>query len=287
MPDIFDASKPIEPGEPKSVELEPEAEVEQQAEVEQPAETKHSAESKPESVPQPEPSADTPTRHKAPLIEKAKKLVSDVEQRLTPIDAVNKYSQVMRNEKPSNNPFDAFAPKPLTVYAFDSQLDNEQVLLLLRKHPITQLGKILVILIMLLLPLLFPAVDFYQAIPLRFRSAIVILWYLITSGVILEAFLTWYYNAYIVTDERIIDIDFLSLIYKNISAAKIDNIEDITATTGGALQSLVNFGTVKIQTAAANAEFEFEGVPHPNKVTQFLNELLLEEEKEKLEGRVR
>ncbi|HEX7018248.1 MAG TPA: PH domain-containing protein, partial [Patescibacteria group bacterium] len=114
-----------------------------------------------------------------------------------------------------------------------------------------------------------------------------IFWYLLITGFALESFLSWFFNVYIITDERVIDVDFLSLIYKNISSAKIDNIEDITAETGGAVRSIFNFGTVKIQTAGAATELEFEDVPHPAKVTRLLNELLLEEEREKIEGRVR
>jgi hypothetical protein len=76
------------------------------------------------------------------------------------------------------------------------------------------------------------------------------------------------------------------LIYQNISAAKIDNIEDVTATKGGALRSVFDFGTVHIQTAAEKTQFEFEDVPHPSQVTKLLNELILEEEREKNEGRV-
>ncbi|HEX7017337.1 MAG TPA: hypothetical protein VF209_00305, partial [Patescibacteria group bacterium] len=47
---------------------------------------------------------------------------------------VDAYSDVMREEEPSQNPFDAFAPKPLQVF-FDTQDREEHILLLLRKHP--------------------------------------------------------------------------------------------------------------------------------------------------------
>lgn len=201
--------------------------------------------------------------------------------------SVKEYSAVMKNEKPSRSAFDSFAPNPLYIYHFDTQLGDEPVLLLLRKHPVTQVGKIVISLILIIMSFFIMRMPFFIALPGRFQIASVLFWYLITVGFILESFLTWFYNVYIITDERIIDVDFLSLIYKNISSAKIENIEDVTATTGGALQSIFNFGTVKIQTAAANAEFEFEHVPQPGKVTQFLNEMVLEEEREKIEGRVR
>lgn len=210
-----------------------------------------------------------------------------VEKKQSPLEVVNDYSEVMRREKPSKNPFDAFAPKPLMIYAFDSQLDGENVLLLLRRHPITQITKFLTVILMLIVPFFFNQISFYYLLEGNFQTAILLLWYLIIVGYSLESFLTWFYNVYIITDERIIDIDFLSLIYRNVSAAKIDKIEDITAVTSGVAQSIFDYGTIHIQTAAEKTEFEFEDVPHPTRVTQFLNEMLVEEEKEKIEGRVK
>ncbi len=221
--------------------------------------------------------------HEAQDPQKVKEFVKD---KLNPFELVDRYSEIMRGEKPSQNPFDAYAPKPLTVYSFDSQLDDEYVLLMLRKHPITQLKKLLILILMIIAPFVVGRIDFVLSFSAGLRTASFLLWFLLTMGFAFESFLTWFYNVYIVTDERIIDIDFLSLIYKNVAAAKLDNIEDITATTTGAIQSMFNFGTVEIQTSAEKREFEFELVPQPTKVTQFLHEMLVEEEKEKLEGRV-
>lgn len=198
---------------------------------------------------------------------------------------VDDYSEVMRQSAPSESLFDAFAPKPKNT-SFDSQLDNEFVVLLLRKHPITQIKYVLITIGLLLMPILFSYVKLFAFLPARYQAAALMLWLLLVIGFVLESFLSWFFNCSIITDERVIDVDFESLIYKNISAAKLDNVEDITAVTGGAIRSMFDFGTIKIQTAAATTEFEFEDAPHPAKVTTLLNELLLEEEREKLEGRV-
>ena len=109
---------------------------------------------------------------------------------------------------------------------------------------------------------------------------------MLISAYVIENFLYWYYNIYIITDERIIDIDFYSLIYRSVSEAKIDKIEDVTATTAGLFAGVFNYGNITIQTAAEKREFDFNKVPQPAKVTKFLNELILEEEREKNEGRV-
>lgn len=198
---------------------------------------------------------------------------------------VDEYSSVMRAEQSCDNPLYSFVPKP-TKIAFDSQQADEQVLLLLRRHPITQLRWILIVIVMAFLPFLFESIGLLSFFPARFHFAAGVGWYLLLLGFSLESFLTWFYNVYLVTDERVVDVDFYNLLYKNISSAKIDNIEDISSEAGGLLSSIFNFGTVRIQTAGTAPEFEFDDVPQPAKVTAFLNEMLLEEEREELEGRV-
>ncbi|PIR61833.1 MAG: hypothetical protein COU66_01630 [Candidatus Pacebacteria bacterium CG10_big_fil_rev_8_21_14_0_10_44_11] len=198
---------------------------------------------------------------------------------------VDDYSEVMRNERPSRNPFQAFAAKPFRTF-FSSQHSQETIIVVLRKHPLTQVKWLVIAIVLALVPFLFNGISILSFLPGTYQFAGAIIWYLLLTGFIMESFLTWFFNVYIITDERIIDVDFLSLIYRNISTAKIDNIEDVTATTGGAVRGIFDFGTVQIQTAAEKREFEFEDVPHPNRVTKLINELILEEEREKIEGRV-
>lgn len=199
--------------------------------------------------------------------------------------AVEEYSEVMAGMGAESSPWASFAAKPRWT-AFSTQAPDEQILLLLRKHPFTQIGWIFGAIVVALIPIIFSGVPFLDFLPATYQFAAVLGWYMLLSGFIIESFLTWYFNVYIITDERIIDVDFLSLIYQNISSAKIDNIEDVTATKAGAIRSVFDFGTVSIQTAAEKRQFEFEDVPRPSQVTKLVNELMMEEELEKIEGRV-
>lgn len=204
---------------------------------------------------------------------------------LIPSRHVDEYSATMANEIPSTNHLAAFVPKPLAL-RFSTQAPSEYIILLLRQHPATQVAWFLVALVGAFLPLLFDSTHFFNFLPFRYQLGVYLGWYMILIGYIFESFIKWFYNVYLITDERIIDVDFFHLTYRNISAAKIDNIEDVTANTAGFLSAMFDFGTVTIQTAATQREFEFSGVPHPVKVGKIINDLILEEEREKVEGRV-
>ena len=97
----------------------------------------------------------------------------------------------------------------------------------------------------------------------------------------------WFFNVNIITDERVVDIDFHNILYKDLSETKIDQVQDISIKVGGFTRSLFNYGDVYIQTAGAEPEICFEAVPNPEQVSKILNHLAMEEEQEKLEGRVR
>lgn len=195
------------------------------------------------------------------------------------------YSEVLKAEDPGTNVCSSYLPKPLS-FKFDSQEQHENVLLVLRQHPISQVKRILGGVVLLFVPFLLASVGVLNLLPGSYQMSILIMWSILTFGYFFSIFLTWFFSVYIITDERIIDVDFYSLIHKDVSSAKLDRIEDIAAVTGGAVQSMFDFGTVKIQTAGATVQIDFENVPHPARITKLLNELQLEEEREKIEGRV-
>jgi len=126
-------------------------------------------------------------------------------------------------------------------------------------------------------PIIFPIFVSRQilpSLPANFVSVVGIIWYLVTFGFVLVNFITWYFNVYIVTNERIIDVDFLNLLYKQLSSTRIARIQDVTYKLGGVIRSLFDFGDVFIQTAGTEPNFEFEAVPHPEAVVRKISELM-------------
>ncbi len=177
--------------------------------------------------------------------------------------------------------FAAFVKNPADVF-FESQEKDEQIIYLLRRHFVTNAKWIIASVIMFVGPLIVVSllssnnISTSSFVPLKYQLVGILIWYLITWMFILESFLDWYFNVYIVTDKRIVDIDFWGLLYKNISETPYFNVQDVTYRTGGIIQTLFNYGDVYIQTAAEKREFEFESVPNPAEVYDKITDLVAE-----------
>ncbi|MBI4029498.1 MAG: hypothetical protein HY376_04005 [Candidatus Blackburnbacteria bacterium] len=174
--------------------------------------------------------------------------------------------------KSKGNPWSAFFYLPRKA-KFENQDDDEHVILLLRRHPITNLPWISLVILLALAPLLLGFLPVLSVLPVRFQTATVVLWYLLTTAVFLQGALTWFFNVNIITSRRIVDVDFYTLIYREISDARLDNIQEITYKVGGLLGTFFHFGNVEIQTAGALPNFNFENVPNPAQVTNILQDL--------------
>lgn len=182
--------------------------------------------------------------------------------------------------------FSSFVVRPKNT-KFETQEEEEKIMLLLRQHFVFNLPWIVLGLILSVVPFFWRGFPFFAFLPGRYMLILTLGYYLLLIGFLLERFLLWFYNIYVVTDERIIDIDFYHLLFREISDCKINKIEDITYDQHGFFQSSFNYGLVLIQTAAEQTKFEFENVPNPDQIVSIINLLIAEEEQEALEGRVR
>ncbi|OGD88663.1 hypothetical protein A2W45_01080 [Candidatus Curtissbacteria bacterium RIFCSPHIGHO2_12_41_11] len=169
---------------------------------------------------------------------------------------------------------------------FEGQEKGEHIILMLRPHVITLAPPAFVALILFLAP--FYIIPFLKLInidlsgTLNFMQTflIIIIWYLFVFGYSLYHFIFWYFNIYILTNERIIDFDFKGLLNKEISYAKLNQIQDISPKTIGFFGTFVHFGNVFIQTAAERPEFEFHNVARPDMVAQEILKQVRHEEGE-------
>ncbi len=171
----------------------------------------------------------------------------------------------------------AYMPVPQGVH-FESQEEEEKIILLLRSHPITNLPWIVVAIIMLFAPLvIFPLFSFLNplpSLPLAYHLVLTLVWYTLTFSVVLVNYLHWFFNVYMVTNERIVDIDFYNLVHRQLSSTRIGRIQDVTYKVNGVIRSIFDYGDVVIQTAGTEENFVFEATPQPQHVVKKIEELI-------------
>lgn len=223
---------------------------------------------------------------------------SPVKEKLKPLD-LKEIAKIAKKElkeskkvlgpesfKPSVNPVSSFRFYPNRA-DFVNKDPQEKVVLLLRRHPITNLPWILIAFFLILIPPFASVMPIFENMPMGFQVVTVITWYLLIFAFIFEKFLTWFFNVNIITDERVFDVDFFNLVYREITDAEIEQIQDVTVKVGSPIRTVFNYGDVLIQTAAELPQIQFEAVPKPDMVARALRELRIEEEVERLEGRIR
>jgi len=177
--------------------------------------------------------------------------------------------------------------RPRSDIHFDTQEPEEEILIILRAHWLTNIPWVLIAILLFFAPMVLSFFPLLISFPPNFRLMFVIIWYLVVLMYIFERFLSWFFNMAIITDERIIDIDFINLTTKKVSDADLDKIQDVSFTNMGAIGTIFNFGDVLVQTASEITEFNFEKVPDPALVATVLQRLRTEEKIEAIEGRVR
>lgn len=155
----------------------------------------------------------------------------------------------------------------------ETQGVNEQVLLVVRAHPITQLPwifntLILFILLIVLNLFVFSFLSISQILFINIFGMVILLSYIWFN------FLGWFFNVGVITNLRIVDIDFTSVIYKEITEARVEKVEDITSKSGGYFQSFFDYGNVFVQTAGTEVNIEFVNISRPSEVVRIISDLV-------------
>lgn len=165
-----------------------------------------------------------------------------------------------------------------TVLGFADFRDEERVVAIVRHHwwvLFREIGGLAVLFVVpfFLVPIAF---SFFSAEGAPSVSGGVILffsswWLLVVWNLLFARWTDYYYDIWIITNWRIIDIDQQGFFKRNVSTLlTLDHIEDIETSTSGIIGNLLNFGHIQVQTAATEREFNIDEVPNPNSVEQII-----------------
>ena len=185
-----------------------------------------------------------------------------------------------QNDSSDMNTFSSFCQNPKGV-RFQTQKPNETIILFLRSHFVTNVSWIITSLILITLPIIILTflpnfgIDFLSSpTAVRFTTIYVLFYYLMVSSYVFISFLHWFYNVFIISSERVVDIDYSDIVIHNIAITNLSHIEDVNYTQSGFVPTLLNYGNVFVQTAGNERNFEALSVPKPREVTHIIGDLL-------------
>lgn len=183
--------------------------------------------------------------------------------------------------------FPALIDRPQRIRFADQETD-EEVELFLRRHPVTNIPWLLTTIVLIFLPSLIGTLmvslglTWVAQIPVNLSLALSILWLMIVLAYIIEQFLSWYFNIYIVTNRHLVDINFHNLLSRDKVEIRLEDIQSSKPSIKGVMASLFHYGDIVIETSAERQRIEFHAVPRPDFVAERIQDL---QHKQEIEAR--
>ena len=151
--------------------------------------------------------------------------------------------------------------------------EKENLILFLRRHWINLFGQLFpfaaIIILFFIIFLLFDyfigfdLISAFEAQILRFAMA---LFALFLWSFVFIVFIDYYLDIWIVTEQRIVDIEQKGLFRLEISELRLEKVQDLTTEIIGVVPTFFDYGDLYVQTAGKRERFLFKNIPHPERV---------------------
>lgn len=157
---------------------------------------------------------------------------------------------------------------------------GEHVVKEVRKHWFLFLAGLLPFAILMVIPFALPKilpiipafaryVSFFEYHAPLSRAALGI-WLLILWTGAWSAFTRYFLNAWVLTNQRIVDIKQRRYFSREVSSLFLPRVQDVTTEVVGVIPSLIGFGTIKVQSAGEDIEFIMHGIPRPEQMRDLI-----------------
>lgn len=162
-------------------------------------------------------------------------------------------------------------PKP--VKYFEDQFDDEEVLFVFHKHPIVMRKGLVFGMLGPLLGIIPAAVKPDLGFGFFFGG--------LAAGCLLgllifaPGWISWHFSVFIITDQRFIQITQKGLFHRAVADISLSQIQSINYEVSGLEQTLLGFGTIKMQTYIG--DMVIHDIHHPAKIQKKLLNILRDE----------
>ena len=157
----------------------------------------------------------------------------------------------------------------MSIRKFIQLKPDEKIIAIYRQYGFTYIWSVLLAFVLLVLPFFLLAWFFSHGLFGVLGFFVLLgfgLWYS------LRKIVHWYYNLFVVTDRRIVDVDQRGFFDRTVSEVAYGKIQDVSYRIKGILPTVLHFGTVVVQTAGSTANLELERMKNPEQIVDLINE---------------
>jgi len=158
---------------------------------------------------------------------------------------------------------------------FSGQGNDEQIIKLLHKHSCILVQNEIMPGIIFLVTVVLMTFFFHMYTPYVFLISFVVFLFSIVWGY--YHYFTWVKDKYIITNQRILDIEQITFFNRSQREAPLEKIQDVTFEIKGPLGASFNFGTITIQTAGESS-LTLDDIPDPEKNQKIIFDLIREKQ---------
>ena len=153
---------------------------------------------------------------------------------------------------------------------FDTQHEDEEVLMVFRRHPVVMRKGLIALLVGLLIGMI-PS--------LIWPTDLGNLWFapigMALGGIFLfYEWVGWYYSVFIISDQRLIQITQKGFFNRSVVDIGLDKIQNINFQVSGVQETLLGFGTILVQTFVG--DLIMDHIHHPAKVQEHIVKIIKE-----------
>lgn len=154
---------------------------------------------------------------------------------------------------------------------FPGQNKYEEILIFVRRHWMPFVLWIFFILIMLLIPMIIVVLVVVFAGNLKGDKLIYLglggsAYLLFVNAIFLTVWIEQYLDVCIITTDRLVHIRQIGLFNRRVAELSMARVQDVSAQMHGYLQSILQFGTVVVETAGGAPDFVIRNVSKPHVV---------------------
>ncbi|MFH1711875.1 MAG: PH domain-containing protein [Patescibacteria group bacterium] len=161
----------------------------------------------------------------------------------------------------------------INLHQLPNQERGEKPVLFIRRHWVEVLSIFGYLIAMLAVPVLLVVIlsttgtdllnhEFFAPL----LAAVISAYLLIVTLIAMTMYTDFYLDTWIVTSERIINIEQHGLFKRVISTLHLNQVQDVTAETAGFWATFLSYGNVYVQTAGTRERFNFKQIDDPEAI---------------------